>query len=159
MQRGRGGQSDSPCAAGDHDHFVTLSRILSRTFRPIDAVSAISSFSGFGGCQRGNLVSTALDVRLCNNHAHVREWSDRRSASKLATIAYLRTGVGRLLMTAARERLRPVGVTEALLWVLDGNVRARRFYEHDGWRSEGACRTVTFGDLLVEQVRYRRTLV
>jgi len=50
-------------------------------------------------------------------------------------------------------------VTEALLWVLDGNVRARRFYEHDGWRSEGACRTVTFGDLLVEQVRYRRTLV
>lgn len=62
-------------------------------------------------------------------------------------------------MTAARERLRPVGVTEALLWVLDGNVRARRFYEHDGWRSDGACRTVTFGDLLVEQVRYRRTLV
>lgn len=69
--------------------------------------------------------------------------------------AYVRTGVGRLLMTAARERLRGVGVAGAVLWVLDGNVRARRFYERDGWRFDGACRTTTFGDVPVRQVRYR----
>ncbi|MGB8386577.1 N-acetyltransferase family protein [Mycobacterium sp.] len=69
---------------------------------------------------------------------------------------YLHTGVGRLLMAAARERLRRVGVVEALLWVLDGNVRARRFYERDGWRFDGARRMVIFGDAPVEQVRYRR---
>jgi GNAT superfamily N-acetyltransferase len=68
---------------------------------------------------------------------------------------YMRTGVGRLLMVAARERLRLVGVTGAALWVLDGNVRARRFYERGGWGFDGACRTVTFGGLPVEQVRYR----
>jgi GNAT superfamily N-acetyltransferase len=73
--------------------------------------------------------------------------------------AYVRTGVGRLLMTAARERLRLVGVAGALLWVLDGNVRARRFYERDGWRFDGACRTETFGGLPVDQVRYRRAPV
>ncbi len=71
--------------------------------------------------------------------------------------AYLRTGVGRLLMTAARERLRRVGVTEAVLWVLDGNVRARRFYERDGWWFDETCRTETFGAFSVEKVRYRRT--
>jgi GNAT superfamily N-acetyltransferase len=69
--------------------------------------------------------------------------------------AHTRTGVGRLLMMAARERLRAVGVTGASLWVLDGNVRARRFYERDGWSVDGACRTVPFGGLPVEQVRYR----
>lgn len=69
--------------------------------------------------------------------------------------AHVRTGVGRLLITAARQRLRLVGVTGALLWVLDGNVPARRFYERDGWRLDGACRTATFGNSAVKQVRYR----
>ena len=54
-------------------------------------------------------------------------------------------------MTAARERLRRVGVTGALLWVLDGNVGARRFYERDGWRFDGTCRTVTFGNQPVKK--------
>jgi GNAT superfamily N-acetyltransferase len=71
--------------------------------------------------------------------------------------AYTRSGVGRLLMTAARNRLRGVGVMEAVLWVLDGNVRARRFYERDGWRFDGTRRMVTYGNVPVEQVRYRRT--
>jgi GNAT superfamily N-acetyltransferase len=69
--------------------------------------------------------------------------------------AYLGTGVGRALMTAARRRLRQVGVAGALLWVLDGNVSAQRFYERDGWRFDGARRIVTFGDSPVEQLRYR----
>ena len=69
--------------------------------------------------------------------------------------AYLRTGVGHALMTAARDRLRRVGVAGALLWVLDGNVVAQRFYERDGWRFDGARRIATFGDFPVEQLRYR----
>lgn len=73
--------------------------------------------------------------------------------------AYLRTGVGRALITTARERLRLVGVTAALLWVLDGNVGARRFYERDGWRFDGTRRTVTFGDRPAAQLRYHRTPV
>ena len=46
--------------------------------------------------------------------------------------AHVHTGVGRLLMAAARKRLRGIGVTGAVLWVLDGNHSARRFYERDG---------------------------
>ena len=69
--------------------------------------------------------------------------------------AYARRGVGRLLMAAARGRLRLVGVAGAVLWVLDGNAPAQRFYERDGWRFDGARRTTTFGDSPVRQVRYR----
>jgi len=72
--------------------------------------------------------------------------------------AHMRTGIGRLLIGAARERLRRVGVGDALLWVLDGNVRARRFYERDGWRFDGTRRTSTYGTAAAEEVRYRRTL-
>jgi len=68
---------------------------------------------------------------------------------------YLRTGVGHALMTAARQRLRRVGVVGALLWVLDGNVAAQRFYERDGWRFDGTRRIATFGESPVEQLRYR----
>jgi GNAT superfamily N-acetyltransferase len=71
---------------------------------------------------------------------------------------YLHTGIGRLLMAAARERLRRVGVTKAALWVLDGNAHARRFYERDGWRLDGTRRTATYGNERVEEVRYRGLL-
>jgi GNAT superfamily N-acetyltransferase len=73
--------------------------------------------------------------------------------------AYLRTGVGRALMIAARGRLRHVGVAGVVLWVLDGNISARRFYERDGWWFDGACRTEAFGNLSVKQVRYRCAIV
>lgn len=73
--------------------------------------------------------------------------------------AYLGTGVGRLLITAARERLRGAGVAGALLWVLDGNALARRFYERNGWTFDGAWRTETFGRQPVRQLRYRRVPV
>jgi GNAT superfamily N-acetyltransferase len=69
--------------------------------------------------------------------------------------AHLRTGVGRALISAARQRLRHVGVAGAVLWVLDGNIDARRFYERDGWWFDGAWRTEPFGDHSVKQVRYR----
>lgn len=68
---------------------------------------------------------------------------------------YLRTGVGCALMTAARRRLRHVGVAAALLWVLDRNVSAQHFYERGGWRFDGTRRIATFGGFPVEQLRYR----
>ena len=73
--------------------------------------------------------------------------------------AYMHTGVGRLLITAARDRLRGVGVAGASLWVLDNNVWARRFYERDGWGFDGTRQTATYGNVPAQEVRYRRTPV
>jgi GNAT superfamily N-acetyltransferase len=51
-----------------------------------------------------------------------------------------RSGVGRALLLEARRHLRAAGYDEALLWVLDGNATAERFYRADGWRADGATR-------------------
>ncbi len=68
------------------------------------------------------------------------------------------TGAGRLLIAAAREQLRGDGFTEAALWVLDRNARARRFYECDGWTFDGARATRTIAGAHLDEVRYRRAL-
>jgi GNAT superfamily N-acetyltransferase len=48
------------------------------------------------------------------------------------------TGVAQALMSRASERLQAAGFDEALLWVHADNPRARRFYEAEGWRHDGA---------------------
>ena len=57
----------------------------------------------------------------------------------------MRGGVGRMLMAEARRRLAEDGFSEAILWVLQGNDRARSFYEREGWEPDGppARRTPT----------------
>jgi GNAT superfamily N-acetyltransferase len=65
------------------------------------------------------------------------------------------TGAGRELMAAAVERLREEGFREAILWVLEDNPRARRFYERAGWRHDGGVMDGTFLDTTVSEVRYR----
>jgi ribosomal protein S18 acetylase RimI-like enzyme len=69
-----------------------------------------------------------------------------------------RTGIGSLLIAEGRKRLSGLGVTRASLWVLDGNVAARRFYERDGWAFDGSHRVREHGGVPADEVRYRRTL-
>ncbi len=67
-------------------------------------------------------------------------------------------GVGRRLMAETRSRLSHLGCTQALLWVLEGNGRARRFYEIDGWTPDGARRSEERWGVATNEVRYRRLL-
>lgn len=67
-------------------------------------------------------------------------------------------GVGRTLIAAARAALCERGFRSAILWVLQGNVRADRFYRADGWLPEDAVRTATVWQVAVEEVRYSRSL-
>jgi GNAT superfamily N-acetyltransferase len=67
-------------------------------------------------------------------------------------------GVGRTLMSAARDQLSDGGFTEVVLWVLVGNERAERFYRIDGWTPDGARRWYTVWGAHVDEVRYRRPL-
>jgi GNAT superfamily N-acetyltransferase len=46
-------------------------------------------------------------------------------------------GIGRQLMDATLACLATAGFTQVTLWVLDSNVRARRFYEAGGWSADG----------------------
>jgi RimJ/RimL family protein N-acetyltransferase len=68
------------------------------------------------------------------------------------------TGVGRALIEAGEERLRELGHHEAVLWVLEDNPRARRFYEAAGWTLDGARRPIEFFGVSVPEIRYAKTL-
>ena len=67
-------------------------------------------------------------------------------------------GIGVSLMSAARARLSSLGFENALLWVLENNVRAERFYQIDGWAPDGLSRTDTLWGVTVNEVRYQRRL-
>jgi GNAT superfamily N-acetyltransferase len=68
------------------------------------------------------------------------------------------TGAGRKLIEAGEEELRSLGHRDAILWVLDDNPRARRFYEIAGWSADGAAREITVFGFEVAEVRYAKRL-
>lgn len=64
------------------------------------------------------------------------------------------TGVASTLLRAAIDSVG-VDAEEAFLWVGEENVRARRFYEREGWSTDGASRASPLGP---SELRYRRPL-
>ena len=68
------------------------------------------------------------------------------------------TGVGRVLFEHAVDSLRGHGYGAAILWVLETNAQARRFYERAGWRPDGATKTEPRQGWELKEVRYRTTL-
>jgi ribosomal protein S18 acetylase RimI-like enzyme len=68
-------------------------------------------------------------------------------------------GVGRRLMGAALTRLAEARFHQVTLWVLDSNVRARRFYEAGGWLADGARKIEESRGFPIAQVRYKAPLV
>jgi ribosomal protein S18 acetylase RimI-like enzyme len=65
------------------------------------------------------------------------------------------SGAGPGLMRAAVEQLRSDGCAEAVLWVLEDNPRARRFYEREGWEPDGGRKEADFLGVRVAELRYR----
>ena len=54
------------------------------------------------------------------------------------------SGAARRLLAAASDALRDEGFSTLVLWCLDGNDRALRFYRREGWQLDGGRQT---GDL------------
>ena len=68
------------------------------------------------------------------------------------------TGVGRELIRAGEERMRELGYGRVVLWMLDGNSRAQRFYESAGWTLDGERRTIEFVGQSMPEVRFVKQL-
>ncbi len=54
------------------------------------------------------------------------------------------TGLADELHGRALDLVWALGAASCNLWVLEDNIRARRFYERRGWRENGATRVVEF---------------
>jgi GNAT superfamily N-acetyltransferase len=65
------------------------------------------------------------------------------------------SGTSDRLHKAALDGLRSLGAVDATLWVVEGNQRARRFYERNGWRADGEAKPAPFD---LTELRYRRDL-
>ena len=64
------------------------------------------------------------------------------------------SGAGPVLLAAALAALRE-RFNQAILWVLEENPRARRFYEREGWTLDGGRREEEFLGVPISEVRYR----
>lgn len=64
------------------------------------------------------------------------------------------TGVAKMLLDAALDGMRG-GAEAAFLWVGQANLRARRFYEREGWVEDGTTRESPLGPV---ELRYSRVL-
>ena len=78
--------------------------------------------------------------------------------SLYVSVRVLSTGVGHLLLAYTTAQLKAMLYGTAVLWVLEQNVRARRFYEREGWSLVGVPRQEAIARTTVSVVRYRRAL-
>jgi ribosomal protein S18 acetylase RimI-like enzyme len=65
-----------------------------------------------------------------------------------------RRGVGQRLLAAAADYFRAQGFREATLFVFEGNMRARAFYERAGWKSDGHREMYIQPDYSLPVLRY-----
>jgi GNAT superfamily N-acetyltransferase len=68
-----------------------------------------------------------------------------------------RSGLGRGLLSVVVGHWRAAGVSTLVLWVAEGNERARSFYEALGWRPDGGRQEVELAGTTQIEVRYRRS--
>lgn len=67
-------------------------------------------------------------------------------------------GYGRALIVAAEEKMIDLGFGSAMLWVLEGNARARAFYEAAGWSPDGGRQLERIISTDLYEVRYAKPL-
>jgi ribosomal protein S18 acetylase RimI-like enzyme len=116
--------------------------IAGRSFLVLEMDRAVVGFSRYGpsrdpeaGSQTGEVIAINL-MPSC--------WRQR---------------LGTALLKDTLLRLRLGGFTEATLWVLHGNTRARQFYEALGWCVDGAEKhDDTLTGFPLHEVRYRTQL-
>ena len=71
--------------------------------------------------------------------------------------AFWGKGYGREMMDFSLLELKRMGYGEALLWVLEANSRARRFFEKCGFVFDGSIKEINIDKPLIV-MRYVRTL-
>jgi ribosomal protein S18 acetylase RimI-like enzyme len=69
------------------------------------------------------------------------------------------TGIGRTLLDEVVRRSVARRMPRLLLWVVEGNARARRFYGSAGFAPDGAEESSDAGGVPVTEVRYVRELL
>lgn len=121
---------------------VRLSSSRAVTFVAVGEGDAVVGFSSVGYAEEDDLPRETTGTLLAL-YVEPEQWS---------------RGIGRALHEAALDWMRSQGWTEAVLWVLAGNGRARAFYAKAGWSSEPATLLDDPDFWNAPTLRYRRAL-
>ncbi|ABA88633.1 N-acetyltransferase [Syntrophotalea carbinolica DSM 2380] len=103
--------------------------------------TGIIGFLGIGGC-RDLDCGQGLTGEIYGIYLHPGYW---------------RKGIGRLLCQKGLRVLESQGYSSVVLWVLEGNQRARGFYEAMGFVTDGSTKILNLGSQLTV-VRYQKPL-
>ncbi len=98
----------------------------------------------------GQVIGTAA---ICKSR-----WAEYPDCGEIVSVyllpAYMGKGYGRALLRRCAAELRAMGFRRILLWVLEENMRARRFYENNGFASAEVYRNDTIGGRDLREVMY-----
>ena len=92
----------------------------------------------------------------CRDHDAADNWGEVH-AIYLDPSAW-NAGIGRALFSSAVSRLEALGYRHLTLWVLEGNARARAFYERAGWSASPAKKVEERPGFELREVRYERVV-
>ena len=100
--------------------------------------------------ENGHLIGTAC---ICRSR-----WEQFSEYGEIVSIyflpEYMGKGYGSCLLKRCTEECRKLGFEHILLWVLEENSRARRFYEKNGFVCSGTFRHDQIGGRNVREVMY-----
>lgn len=138
--------------------------VLNRLSVPAQAVSwrRILSTDDHRGARTWIITDGSLVLGFCSAGPSRDDEEDFVTVGEIYTIYLIPPawgrGLGAELLEAAQSDLANRGHQAVTLWVLEGNTRARRFYELNGFAPDGARRPVPLGEATLPEVRYRRAL-
>ncbi len=107
----------------------------------VEQAGDLIGFLTLGGCRDAD-VDVAMTGEIWGIYLAPQHW---------------RRGVGRQLCHEAEKMLISRNYRQVVLWVFEGNVAARRFYEAMGFEVDGASKTLNRGTPL-QAIRYRKQL-
>lgn len=85
-------------------------------------------------------------------------WQEYSGCGEIISIyllpEYIGKGCGGPLLRACLEELKKLGFERILLWVLEDNHRARKFYEKCGFTFSGDCQTEQIGGKALRELMY-----
>ena len=86
-------------------------------------------------------------------------WEQFRDSGEIVSIyflpEYIGKGYGTQLLKRCVRELNCLGFTEIILWVLEENIRARTFYEKNGFHFSGVYRNDNIGGKELREMMYQ----
>lgn len=151
-----------------NDNPLEISKIYESSWKyaykgiiPQDYLDSIPTGQWADGINKSNLNSLVLieNGKMIGTASFCKSrWEDYSDYGELVSIYflpdYIEKGYGKLLLNKCIEELKQYGFNKVLLWVLEDNHKARKFYEKYGFIYSGVFMDDNIGGKDIREVLY-----